>query len=64
MRKLWMILFFGHLEHLPEKNNLWDSFLSASFTIFQKKSSMWFSMWFSFFASAISPFGLVNLNFI
>ena len=22
MRKLWTILVFGHLEHLPEKNNL------------------------------------------
>jgi len=39
MRKLWTILFFGHLKHLPEKNNLQDSFFNAIFTVVQKKVS-------------------------
>jgi len=59
MRKLWTILFFGHSKHLPEKNNLKDSFLNAIFTI--KKKSF---TWFSFFARTILSLELVHFNSI
>jgi len=58
MRNLWIILFLGQLEHIPEKITCRIHFLMQFLQL--KKSSMWFS----FFPWTISSLGLVYFNSI